>query len=339
MIDDLLDEPDDQRDPPPKKKRRLRRALLVIASVLVLVLAGVAGYVGYLSTKVDDIAREPLLPTQEDGQEGTTSEGTKLVSGRGTNYLVIGSDARPGESASRADVIQLVHVPADSSGVYLVHFPRDLFVPIPGKGEDKINAAYAYGGAPLLVRTIQDLVGVKIDHVAKTDFEGFKQMTDAVGGVRVYAEEASGSSGNGGVAITKGWNDLDGEQALGFVRERYQLSEGDISRGQRQQAWMKAIMTKALSPGVLLNPMKFSSFVEAGTSNSVVDDTLTSKEIRDQALALRSIRGDDIHFITAPFSGYGTSPGGASIDVLDEEGMAELGDALKADEMDTYEAR
>lgn len=339
-MDDLLDEPTDRQDPPPKKKkRRLRRTLIVLGCVVLLVLAGVAGYVGYLSTKVDDIAREPLLPAQEDGEAGTTTKGDALVTGRGTNYLVIGSDARPGEGASRADVIQLVHVPSDSSGVYLVHFPRDLFVEIPGKGEDKINAAYAYGGAPLLVRTIQDLVGVRIDHVAKTDFEGFKQMTDAVGGVRVYAEEASGNGGNGGVAITKGWNDLDGEQALGFVRERYELSEGDISRGQRQQAWMKAIMTKALSPGVLLNPVKFSGFVEAGTSNSVVDDTLTSKEIRDQALSLRGLRGDDIHFITAPFSGYGTSPAGASIDVLDEEGMAELGDALKADEMDAYEPR
>ncbi|WP_161803983.1 LCP family protein, partial [Gulbenkiania mobilis] len=75
-----------------------------------------------------------------------TTKGEKLVAGQGTNYLIIGSDARPGETASRADVIQLIHVPKDSSGVYLIHFPRDLYVDVPGRGKDKINHSYAYGG-------------------------------------------------------------------------------------------------------------------------------------------------------------------------------------------------
>lgn len=343
MINDLFDET--SRDEPERSRRRrggwgrrIRRTVIVLVCAALLVVAGAAGYLGYLNSKVDDIQREALLPAPggggaAGGDPSKTTKGTKLVTGQGTNYLVIGSDARPGETASRADVIQLVHVPKDSSGVYLIHFPRDLYVDIPGRGKDKINASFAYGGAPLLVQTLQDLLGVKIDHVAKTDFEGFKQMTDAVGGVRVYAEQASSSSGNGGVAIQKGWNDLNGEQALGFVRERYQLSQGDISRGQRQQAWLKAIMTKTLTPGVLLNPAKFSSFVQAGTSNSIVDDTLTTSKIRSQALKLRGVRGDDIHFVTAPFSGYGTTSGGASIVVLDEPGMDRLSDALASDNM------
>ncbi|MBM6545255.1 LCP family protein [Janibacter sp. YIM B02568] len=342
-MNDLFDET--SRDEPERSRRRrggwgrrIRRTVIVLVCAALLVVAGAAGYLGYLNSKVDDIQREALLPAPggggtAGGDPSKTTTGTKLVTGQGTNYLVIGSDARPGETASRADVIQLVHVPKDSSGVYLIHFPRDLYVDIPGRGKDKINASFAYGGAPLLVQTLQDLLGVKIDHVAKTDFEGFKQMTDAVGGVRVYAEQASSSSGNGGVAIQKGWNDLNGEQALGFVRERYQLSQGDISRGQRQQAWLKAIMTKTLTPGVLLNPAKFSSFVQAGTSNSIVDDTLTTSKIRSQALKLRGVRGDDIHFVTAPFSGYGTTSGGASIVVLDEPGMDRLSDALATDNM------
>lgn len=341
MIDDLFDET--SRDEPERSRRRgggwgrrIRRAAIVLVCAALLVVAGAAGYLGYLNSKVDDIQREALLPTPDaDGKGGDptkTTKGKKLVTGEGTNYLVIGSDARPGD-AGRADVIQLVHIPQDSSGVYLIHFPRDLYVDIPGRGKDKINASFAYGGAPLLVQTLQDLLGVKIDHVAKTDFEGFKQMTDAVGGVRVYAEQASNASGNGGVAIQQGWNELNGEQALGFVRERYQLSQGDISRGQRQQAWLKAIVTKALTPSVLLNPAKFSSFVEAGTSNSVVDDTLTTSKMRSQALKLRGVRGGDIHFVTAPFSGYGTTSGGASIVVVDERGMDRLSDALATDDM------
>ena len=348
----LDDEIFDQQEESRRSRRRggsgwrvVRRTLLSLLCVVLLVVAGAAGYVGYLNSKVADIKREALLPS--DGAMGPdgkkvdptkTTKGKKLVTGEGTNYLVIGSDARPGEGASRADVIQLIHVPKDSSGVYLIHFPRDLYVDVPGRGKDKINHSYAYGGAPLLVQTLQDLLGVKIDHVAKTDFEGFKQMTDSVGGVRVYAEQASSASGNGGVDIKQGWNDLDGEQALGFVRERYQLSQGDISRGERQQAWIKAIMTKALTPGILLNPAKFSSFVEAGTSNSVVDDTLTTGKIRSQALKLRNVRGDDIHFVTAPYSGYGTGRGGMSIVVLDEPGMDRLADALATDSMDSFDS-
>ena len=131
----------------------------------------------------------------------------------------------------------------------MIHFPRDLYVDIPGRGKDKINAAYAYGGEPLLVQTMENLLKIRIHHVAKTNFEGFKNMTDAVGGVRVYAEEASNGTGNGGpVVISKGWNDLNGEQALAFVRERYTLSEGDISRGRRQLAFIKALMLKAIEP-------------------------------------------------------------------------------------------
>ena len=84
----------------------------------------------------------------------------------------------------------LVHVPADHSEVTLIHFPRDLYVSIPGKGKNKLNAAYAFGGAPLLVTTMQNMLGVRVDHVAMLGFEGFKSMTDAVGGVDVNVEEA-----------------------------------------------------------------------------------------------------------------------------------------------------
>lgn len=337
LEDDLFDDNTrEHRSARRSSGRGVRRALIVLLCTALVLAVGAAGYLGYLNSKVDDVRREALLPTDNGGNDAASSTtGEKLVTDAGTNYLVIGSDARPGETASRSDVIQLVHIPEDSSAVYLIHFPRDLYVEIPGRGQGKINASFAYGGAPLLVQTLQDLLGVKIDHVAKTDFEGFKQMTDAVGGVRVWADEAS----SGTVEIKQGWNDLNGEQALGFVRERKQLSEGDISRGQRQQAWLKAIMTKALSRDVLLNPVKFSQFVQAGTSNSVVDDTLTTGDMRNQALALRGVRGEDIHFITAPFSGYGMTEGGESIDILDEQGMAELGDALKADDMAGYVER
>lgn len=326
-----FDDSADTSDAPRRPRRRMRRGSRVGVSLIALVLLvciGVGGYGWFISSKVDrGLAHEKLLGDSKD--DTTTTKGKELVDDAGDNYLIIGSDARPGETFSRADVIQLVHVDADHENVWIIHFPRDLFVPIPGHGEDKINAAYAFGQSPLLVRTIQDLVGVKINHVAKTDFEGFKQLTDALGGVTVNNTQPGPDYPAGEVT-------LDGTQALDFVRERKQLAEGDISRGQRQQAWLKAIMRETLDPQVLLNPSRLNGVIEAGTEHTVVDEGLTGGVIRNEAIKLRSVRGDNIHFITAPFSGYGTTAEGASIDILDEQGMAALSDALRTDDLQSY---
>lgn len=300
---------------------RRRRVAVSVLAFLLLVVIGIGGYAWFLGSKVDrNLTREDLIGEQD-------TEG--LVDDKGENYLLIGSDTRPGD-AGRADVIQLIHVDEAREKVWIIHFPRDLYVPIPGHGEDKINAAYAYGKSPLLVSTIQDLVGVKIDHVAQTDFEGFVELTDALGGVTVQNEQASPK-------YPKGATELDGDNALEFVRERKTLEEGDISRGQRQQAWLKGIMSKTLTPRVLLNPGRLSGVIDAGTEHTVVDKALTGGEIRNQAIGLRGVQGEDIRFVTAPFDGYGTSPEGASIDILDEEGMEDLADALQDDHMESYD--
>ncbi|GAA2737753.1 hypothetical protein GCM10009867_26180 [Pedococcus aerophilus] len=307
---------------------------IVLALVLLVVVGGSAGYLLFLNNKVSsNVQRESLLPTP--GVSGATEAPTKKAAAKDAqNFLIIGSDARSGLAGSRSDVIVLMHVSADRKSVNLIHFPRDLYVDLPGRGKDKINAAFAYGGAPLLVQTLQGLVGVPIDHVAIIDFEGFKRMTDAVGGVNVYVEESSAS---GGYTFTKGYQQMGGAEALAFVRERKDLSEGDISRGKRQQAFIKALMLKSLSKDVLGNPVKLAQFVEAGTSNLTVDEGFSTGDMRSEAVAMRNLRGKDIAFITAPFTGYGTSPAGASIDILDEPGMAALGEALQNDAMDTYE--
>jgi len=320
-----------------EQRSRGRRAFVVLVTLVALLFGSVAAFVGYVIYRMNsNITQEALLPA--DRAPITAPDGTLVPeTGEGTNFLVVGADTRPGD-AGRSDVIVLAHVPEDGSQVQLIHFPRDLYVDIPGRGKDKINAAYAYGREPLLVETMEDLLKIRIHHVARTDFEGFKNMTDAVGGVRVYAEEASNGTGNGGpIVIKEGWNDLNGEQALGFVRERYTLSEGDISRGLRQLAFIKALMLKATSPETVTNPLKIAKFTNAATDNLVVDQELTIGAMKDYALALKDIHRDDVVFATAPFSGYGTAPNGGSIDVVDEEGMAALGDALRTDSMDTYE--
>ncbi len=318
-----------------RRHRRGRRILIVVASLLALVLVAVGGFVGYLGWRVNDnVTQADLLPTAPPPTQA--ADGSPIpATGVGTNFLLVGSDSR-GTDRGRSDVILLVHIPADPTAIQMIHFPRDLYVSIPGHGKNKINASYAFGGEPLLVETIQNLLGVKIDHVARTNFDGFKNMTDAVGGVRVYAEEANSASGNGGTAITKGWNELDGEQALGFVRERYELSEGDISRGRRQLAFVKALLLKATSKQTITNPLAIARFTDAATKNLVVDKDLSISTMKDYALELRGIRASDVVFATAPFSGFGSDPKAGSIDIVDEPKMALLGEALRTDSMDDY---
>jgi len=319
-----------------KQRRGVRRALIALGALLLLLFGSVAGFIGYLGYTVNgNVKQENFLP--ENRPPVKAPDGKPVAeTGTGTNFLVMGADTRPGD-AGRADVIVLVHVPEDPTSIQMIHFPRDLYVDIPGHGKDKINAAYAYGREPLLVQTMENLLKIRIHHVARTDFEGFKNMTDAVGGVRVYAEEASNGSGNGGpVVIKKGWNDLNGDQALSYVRERYTLSEGDISRGRRQLSFIKALLLKATSSETIKNPVTIAKFTNAATKNLVVDQNLSVGQMRDYAVQLRNIRSGDVVFATAPFTGFGTSPNGASIDIVDKKGMADLGEALRTDKMDDY---
>ncbi len=276
-----------------------------------------------------------------DGNDGSPATPTAPViasppprspdAGDALNFLVIGSDSRdPSSDRGRSDVMVLMHVSDDRESVHLVHFPRDLFVDIPGFGQrNKLNAAYAYGGAPLLVETVQPLIGVPIDHVAIVDFQSFQAMTDAVGGVDVNVDEAS-------PGFVPGVMRMDGETGLRFVRERYALSQGDISRGERQLEFIKAIMLKSLSRETLTNPSRLSGFVDAATRNLTVDDGLEVGEMRDLAFGMRGVRGEDIQFVTAPWSGIGSDDLAGSIVLMNEGQMGVLAGHLQTDSMDDY---
>ena len=155
-----------------------------------------------------------------------------VIKGPGKNILLLGSDTRTGADAalvsgSRADTIMLMHIPADGKGVYIISIMRDTWVDIPGYGTAKVNAALNYGGVSLQVATIENLVGVKIDHVAEIEFEGFKSLVNAIGGVDVQVPFAFTSNV---WTFTPGLMHLNGSGALSFVRERYSFADGDYQR-------------------------------------------------------------------------------------------------------------
>lgn len=299
----------------------------VLATIAVIVLGSAWGISLYLKYLFDNnVHRADLLPDRP-------SKSTNVNEPQ--NILLIGSDSRDLSLAdSRSDVIQLVHISGGTPKISIIHFPRDLYVNIPGYNKNKINAAYAYGGSPLLVETLQNLLGIHIDHVAQIGFDGFAKVTDDIGGVDVYVRQAVTLPSMG--ALTKGTHHMSGKQALEFVRERHQLAEGDIDRGRDQQAWLRAVAQKVLQKRVLLNPAKTTSLVEDLAKSMTVDRDFSSDYLQSMAVRLRGLTLSDVRFFTAPFSGFAKDPVAGDIDVVDQKKMMALADALQNDAMEGY---
>jgi len=198
-----------------------------------------------------------------------------------------------------------------------VSIPRDSWVPIDGypyaDGHAKINAAFAYGGPSLAVKTVQQLTGMHIDHVAIIDWTGFKDLTTALGGVRIYIPDTFYDDSQR-ITWEQGWQTLEGKEALQYVRTRHGLSNGDFGRIERQQNFMRATMQKLISSmhgvGAAVTIPKILNTV---TKFLTIDDTWDNDEIRNLALSLRSIHATDVQFFTAPLGHYATSVDGQSI--------------------------
>ncbi|PZS07864.1 MAG: transcriptional regulator [Acidimicrobiales bacterium] len=234
---------------------------------------------------------------------------TKLVNGA-MNVLIIGSDSRapgedPGVNGDRSDSLMIAHLDRNHGKAYLVSIPRDLWVSVPrdsagnGGQKAKINAASAWGGIPLTVRTVELLTDVRIDHIVKIDFGGFKRMTDALGGVDVAVKQTV-TDPRSKRTFTQGMNHLDGAAALDYVRQRYGLPRGDFDRIVRQHIFLRALLQKATDTGTLTSPGKMKSFLEATADTVTVDRKFS---LPDTAVQLRKIRSDDVSFITMPVSG------------------------------------
>ncbi|MDG4829860.1 LCP family protein [Solwaraspora sp. WMMD1047] len=306
-------------------------------SVLVLALLGGAGLVGtglYLRSIESDIERvDAFTEVPEESRPVKEVADAK-------NLLILGSDSRDPENASgsRSDTIILAHLPKDRSSAQLISIPRDTWVFVPaskngqhGNREAKINAAFAWGGLPLMVQTVEKFSGVRIDHVVMVDFAGFKEIIDALGGVEIDVEEAFTSTHSlnpdGRREFKAGRQVMDGAAALDYARERFAFADGDFARIRHQQQVIKAILDKAASGGLLTDPGGLNSFIKA-TANAVsVDETLS---LFDMATDLRHLRGSDLTFCTSPTKGTGMI-GSESVVLTDTAGAKTLYDAVRRD--------
>ena len=320
---------------PHRRRRRWPKVLLAVAALLVVAVAAAGVYAWRVDHSItSNITRGIELPGETPSASGESARPTADPAATGTlNYVLLGSDTRdPASEDGRSDSIMVVHLDKQRNAAYIVSFPRDMYVDIPGHGKDKINAAYQFGGPALTVRTLEKLTDVRMDHVVMVDFEGFIALTDDLGGVTVTNPDAFSSHG---YDYPKGKITISGERALWFVRERKSLPEGDLDRAANQRRVIKAIVAKGLSRDVISDPARFTSFLGNLSKHLTVDNSLTDADIRSTALSLR-LQADDLKLLQAPISGFATTSSGQSIDVVDTEQMAELARALDDDTMAAY---
>lgn len=242
-----------------------------------------------------------------------------------TNILIIGSDSRGDSRAEeaqaaagtpadqRADVLMLVHVPADRQKIYGISIMRDMWVNIPGRGEAKINAGLELGGIPLMVQTVESLFSTHIDHTVMVDFPGLWAATDALGGVDVNVTVPFTSTHDTRHSFSAGINHLTGGQALEFVRERYAFADGDYQRIRNQQTFLKAVIGKFMSAGTLTNPETVTNVVNAVRPHWTVSPGLTVETMARLGYSLRDVGAEDAVFFRLPDGGFGFSTTGQSI--------------------------
>ncbi|GAA2235123.1 hypothetical protein GCM10010401_03730 [Rarobacter faecitabidus] len=296
-------------DEPPvggKPKRRKGRIIAITAIVVVvLLLAWPIGLGIWANGQIQHV--DALSSTADEGDGATT-------------YLLAGSDSREETDpdspilGARTDTILLLTVPK-SGTTSLISIPRDTYVDIPDHGPGKINAAFSYGGPPLLVQTVEALTGSKVDAYVEIGFGGVKEVVDAVGGVRLcldYDVDDKKSK----LKWKKGCHTVGGKKALAFSRMRYADPKGDIGRAERQRQVIAAITKEVRDTSLLFNPGQQVSLIKAGTGAIVTDESANIFTLGRLALAFRDANGDDGVTGTPPIKSLDYRPGGVGSTVL-----------------------
>jgi len=270
--------------------------------------------------------------------------------GKVMNVLLVGSDSREntsgdiadatgkgdeGTDGQRSDTIMVLHIDPAQQKAAILSIPRDLYVPIPGNGRDKVNASFSIGGPQLLIQTIKEALGIVINHYVEVDFSGVERIVNAIGGIKVYADAPARDEMTGLDIPMAGCNELDGYQALAFVRSRYYQtyergrwipgSNSDIDRIARQQDFIRRMMKKAVSSGVS-NPLTLNRLISIGVDNVRVDQEMSTKDITTLARRFRSVDPDSVDMLTLPT--FDDFAGGAAIQRLDTAKAREVIDRL-----------
>jgi LCP family protein required for cell wall assembly len=290
------------------------RIVRVVAALLSLVVVAVAGYGWFayrtLNASVSHLAGVPTHASAAGAQ----------------NILLVGDDHRPADAspqvlaqlsteqdggATNTDTLMVLHMPADGGQATVISLPRDSWVDIPGIGKTKLNAAFAYGaaggrgdagGMSLLVRTVENMTGLTIDHFVRISLLGFYDVAQALGPVQVCLNQPVNDPYSG-LVLPAGVSTLDAKQALSFVRQRHGLPRGDLDREVRQQYFLSAELHKLESSGVLLNPVKLKELLTAVGSAVQTDPQL---DLLQLAEGFSQLAAGHVRFTTIPILGTPT---------------------------------
>lgn len=281
------------------------------------------------------------------------------------NYLIVGSDTREGLSreeikrlrvggtdvaaGKRSDTMLLIHISKKRDKAAIISIPRDSYALIPehnnsqGKlipaAYSKINSSYNWGGAPLLIETLENMSGIRIDHYVELNFVGFVRMVDALGGVEICTKKDIDDP-KSHLTLPAGTHVLDGVDSLKFVRTRVFDGLGDLGRMKRQQEFASAMLRKATSAGVLLNPVKMVDFINSALDSVVTDEGLSQGDLLTLGKQLRNLSASNVRTLTIPLKYYNYNKNGVSAAVLWDPVLAsELFERIKNDEALIEEVR
>lgn len=281
------------------------------------------------------------------------------------NYLIVGSDTREGLSreeikrlkvggtdvaaGKRSDTMLLIHISKKRDKAAIISIPRDSYALIPehnnsqGKlipaAYSKINSAYNWGGAPLLIETLESMSDLRIDHYVELNFVGFVRMVDALGGVEICTKKDIDDP-KSHLTLPAGTHVLDGVDSLKFVRTRVFDGLGDLGRMKRQQEFAGAMLRKATSAGVLLNPVKMVDFINSALDSVVTDEGLSQGDLLTLGKQLRNLSASNVRTLTIPLQYYNYNKNGVSAAVLWDPVLApELFERIKNDEALIEEVR
>ncbi len=300
---------DARRAPAPNWRKRIKWTAIVVVAALVVTTVSTYFWADGKIRREVDLSKVIDRPAE----------------GKGTNYLIVGSDSREGMSkedkkrlhtgsaeGKRTDSMMILHT--GDNGTTMISLPRDSNITIPSfkgsdsgkmypaRGANKLNAAYAFDGPELLVRTVEYNTGLHIDHYAEIGFDGFASIVDAVGGVEMdipkgFKDEKSGAD------FKAGKQTLNGEQALAFVRTRYALPGSDLDRTKNQQKFLAALAHQVATPSTIINPFKLYPVMGSGLDSLIVDKDMSLWNLVSMFWAMKGVTGGDGKQMNMPIAG------------------------------------
>ena len=313
----------------PKKKHPVRRFFTWVAIILAALLVWLIAVPVYAWIRIDRVDAAP--------------SGDRPANQPGTTFLLVGSDSREGLSKAeqkklgtgsteglRTDTIMILSIPPGGKPS-LISVPRDSYVPIPGHGTNKINAAYALGGPELLVQTVEQNTGLRIDAYTEIGFGGFVNVIDALGGIEMCLPKAIKDK-DSHLDLPKGCQNLDGKNALGYVRMRKADPLGDLGRVKRQREMLAAIAKDAASPVTVINPVRYFRLMTSGFDAITIGEDTSFLEVVKMGNAMRKVSSGQGLTLTVPVSNPGAyTPVGSAVIWDEQEAKSMFEDIARGD--------